>query len=62
MDELERYDRIDALADRMLKTAPLEKSALEAWDEARDIIDAREHRRMLAQIEREQQEIRECLS
>jgi hypothetical protein len=53
MDEIERYDRIDALADRLLKTAPLDEPATDVWDRAREIIDSRERERIIAVIEAE---------
>jgi hypothetical protein len=55
--DVERGERIDRLADRMLKTAPLDKPATEVWDEARDIIDARDSERIRRMVEADQRMI-----
>jgi hypothetical protein len=47
MDEITRLDRIDALADRLLKTAPLDEPATDVWDRAAEIIDERERQRLI---------------
>jgi hypothetical protein len=49
MDEMERMDRIDALADRMLNREGEERPATEVWDAAAEIVD----RRIREALERE---------
>ena len=52
MDEGERLDRIDALANRRLLREGERRAATEVWDEAAEQIDRRESERIMAAIER----------
>lgn len=45
MDDIERLERIDRLASRMLNREGEERPATEVWDEAAEIVDEREDER-----------------
>ena len=54
--DADRLERIDRLADRMLLRRGEDRPATEVWDEARDIIDRRDHEALIRRLDAEREE------